>query len=407
VKNDFRRGKSFDSLLIVLLVAVFASVFTCVITLAVAGIIPSEKSPISENTQIGPENGSELDTAGITGGQNSGVSPSGSSTLVSLPQNWKDEPIVQARKRVAAAVVNIDTVTRSSGKDNFSDFFFGFMPMPQTPRETTGKGSGFIISKDGYVLTNEHVVSGADEVTVSLPDGRKYKATVVGKDKVNDLAVLKIPGENLPVVELGDSSTLEPGQWVLAIGNPYGLEDTVTAGIISGLGRSLDGEGGFVQTDAAINPGNSGGPLVDLNGRVIGINTAIIQSAQGIGFAVPINTAKDVLDTLISKGYVPRSWLGVTLVELNENLAAQLDVMPGRGVVIYEVYSNSPAQKAGLRAGDIILSIDGKEINTTSEAQNAIREKEPGNRCRVEFLRNGKRTEMQIQLTEMPEDSLE
>lgn len=398
--SDFRRGKFSDSLLIVLIVAVFASVFTCVVTLAVAGIIPSERSSFSEAAK----SGSVLDSSEAAQRQNASVSPSESSTPVSLPQNWKEEPIVQARKKVADAVVNIDTVTRSSG--NANDFFFSFMPIPQVPRETTGKGSGFIISKEGYVLTNEHVVSGANKVTVSLPDGRKYDATVVGKDKVNDLAVLKIPGENLPVVELGDSSTLEPGQWVLAIGNPYGLKDTVTAGIISGLGRSLDGEGGFIQTDAAINPGNSGGPLVDLNGRVIGINTAIIQSAQGIGFAVPINTAKDVLDIMITEGYVPRSWLGVTLAELNKDLAAQLNVMPGRGVVVYEVYSNSPAQKAGLRAGDIILTIDGKEINTPGEAQSAIRKKKPGERCRFELLREGKRTEMQIQLAEMP-DTLE
>lgn len=398
--SDFRRGKFSDSLLIVLIVAVFASVFTCVVTLAVAGIIPSERSSFSEAAK----SGSVLESSEAAQRQNASVSPSESSTPVSLPQNWKEEPIVQARKKVADAVVNIDTVTRSSG--NANDFFFSFMPIPQVPRETTGKGSGFIISKEGYVLTNEHVVSGANKVTVSLPDGRKYDATVVGKDKVNDLAVLKIPGENLPVVELGDSSTLEPGQWVLAIGNPYGLKDTVTAGIISGLGRSLDGEGGFIQTDAAINPGNSGGPLVDLNGRVIGINTAIIQSAQGIGFAVPINTAKDVLDIMITEGYVPRSWLGVTLAELNKDLAAQLNVMPGRGVVVYEVYSNSPAQKAGLRAGDIILTIDGKEINTPGEAQSAIRKKKPGERCRFELLREGKRTEMQIQLAEMP-DTLE
>jgi len=402
VTSNFRRGKSFDPLLIVLIVAIFASVFTSVITLAVAGVIPSDKNSISETAK----GGSVLEPDETAKSRNVGVSPSESSTPISLPQNWKDEPIVQARKKVAAAVVNIDTVTRSSGNNNFNNFFFGFMPMPQTPQETTGKGSGFVISKDGYVLTNEHVVSGADEVTVSLADGRKYQATVVGKDKVNDLAVLKIPGENLPVVELGDSSTLEPGQWVLAIGNPYGLKDTVTAGIISGLGRSLDGEGGFIQTDAAINPGNSGGPLVDLNGRVIGINTAIIQSAQGIGFAVPINTAKEVLDIMITKGYVPRSWLGVTLAELNKDLAAQLNVMPGRGVVVYEIYANSPAQKAGLEAGDIILTIDGKEINTPSEAQGAIRAKEPGERCRFELLRNGKRSTIQIQLTEMP-DSLE
>ncbi|MGI5853458.1 MAG: S1C family serine protease [Bacillota bacterium] len=399
--SNFRSGKSFDSLIIVLIVAVFASVFTCVITLAVAGIIPSNKTSISENAP----SGSVLNSPETTSNQNETVSPSESSTLVSLPQNWIDEPIVQARKKVTAAVVNIDTVTRNSGRNSYSNFFFGFLP--QIPQETTGKGSGFIISKDGYVLTNEHVISGTDEVTVSLPDGRKYTATVVGTDKVNDLAVLKIPGEDLPTVELGDSSTLEPGQWVLAIGNPYGLKDTVTAGIISGLGRSLDGEGGFIQTDAAINPGNSGGPLVDMNGKVIGINTAIIQSAQGIGFAVPINTAKEVLDILITKGHVPRSWLGVTLVELNKQLATQLNVLPGRGVVIYEVYSNSPAQKAGMQAGDIILTIDGKEINTPSEAQNAIREKEPGTRCRFEIMRNGKRIEKQIQLTEMPDDLLE
>lgn len=368
-----------EFILPLLVIAVLSSAVTCAITLAVVGLIPSPRT----------------------------LQPafSGAKTTIT-PVNLdaiRKEPFVQARHKVAAAVVSIDTVSKGLAPGGPERFFFGFMP---TPRERTGKGSGFIISADGYVLTNEHVVRGADEVRVSLMDGRHFEAIVVGRDSVNDLAVIKVPGQNLPTVTLGDSSALEPGQWVIAIGNPYGLENTVTAGIISALGRPLDGEGRFIQTDAAINPGNSGGPLINLQGQVIGINTAIIQSAQGIGFAIPINTAKDVLDTLIHEGRVARAWLGVTLAEMNESLASQLGVTPNQGVAVYEIYPGSPADKAGLERGDVILSLDGKKVNAPDEAARLIRSRKPGVICKLEILRDGKRQSISVELAEMP-DSLE
>lgn len=377
---DDHRSNRLGGIIWPLLVAtVFSAAVTCVITLAVVGVLPgvSRTSPamFSANRVALPATGASVS-----------------------PGTALKEPIVAVRRQVAAAVVNIDTVTRTAG--GIGDFFSGFMP---APREQAAKGSGFIISTDGYVLTNEHVVHNADEVRVSLLDGRNFKATVIGRDSVYDLAVLKIPATHLPAVSLGDSSKLEPGQSVIAIGNPYGLENTVTAGIISGLGRAVDGEKRFIQTDAAINPGNSGGPLIDLAGQVIGINTAIIQSAQGIGFAIPINTAKDVLDTLIKKGHVPRAWLGVQLADLNESLAAQLQVVPGRGVVVYDVYANSPANRAGLQRGDVIVAINGKAVNSPSEASQSIRKNSPGSVCMLRVLRGGKTIEVKVTLADMPD----
>lgn len=373
------QNKLGDIILPLIVVAVVSAALTSAITLAAVGLTPGSRP-----------SGPPVVTQSVT-------------KASADSRSWQGEPIVQARKKVASAVVSIDAVSKGASRGDMNSFFFGFMP---APREQTAEGSGFIISADGYVLTNDHVVKGAVAVSVSLMDGRKFEATVVGRDPINDLAVLKVPAHNLPTAVLGDSKTLEPGQWVIAIGNPYGLENTVTAGIISALGRPIDGQGRFIQTDAAINPGNSGGPLIDIEGRVIGINTAIIQSAQGIGFAIPIDTAKEVLDALITKGHVSRAWLGVTLAELNESLASQLQVLPHRGVAVYEVYPDSPAQKAGLKSGDVIVTIDGKPVKTPNEASQLIRRQKVGSRCELRIIRDGKQSTVTVTLGDMP-DTLE
>ncbi|MCX7729662.1 MAG: DegQ family serine endoprotease [Candidatus Caldatribacterium sp.] len=318
-------------------------------------------------------------------------------------------------ERVSPAVVNIDTlritVFRSPLAPFFSDPFFRrfFGDIPELERQVPqrGIGTGFVFRSDGYILTNEHVIRGANEIKVTFIDGKEYKGKVVGADPMTDIAVVKIDATNLPTIPLGDSDKARVGEFVIAIGNPYGLSHTVTVGVLSAKGRPISaGDSGreyenFLQTDAAINPGNSGGPLLNLRGEVIGINTAILPYAQGIGFAVPINMVKSILDQLLAEGRVIRAWLGVYIQDLTPEMAEKFGLLEAKGALVADVSKGSPAEKAGLRRGDIVLKVDEKETPTVSDLQREIRSRRPGDRVRLEIWRDGKRMILEATLGEL------
>ncbi len=277
----------------------------------------------------------------------------------------------------------------------------------QLKRMQQGEGSGFLISADGYILTNNHVVADADEVTVILADEREFTATVVGTDPRTDVALVKIEDEDgFPTVALGSSSAARVGDRVVAIGNPFGLEHTVTTGIISAKGRVI-GAGpydDFLQTDASINPGNSGGPLFNLKGEVVGINTAINPRAQGIGFSVPIDMVKDILDDLKEDGRVARGWIGVGLRAVDDELARTLDLDAGGGVMIGAVYQGTPGAEAGLQPGDVVLSLEGEALDDTEGFIRAIGSFRPGDAVELLVLRDGKKKRLDVTLAERPEE---
>ncbi len=295
-----------------------------------------------------------------------------------------------AAKTASAAVVSINTSKAAVRNPNMNDpwfrFFFGDQGERSEPQ--VGLGSGVIVSPSGYILTNNHVVEGADDIEVILNDTRKAKAKVIGTDPETDLAILKIELDKLPVIVLGSSDTAQVGDPVLAIGNPFGVGQTVTSGIVSALGRNQLGINtfeNFIQTDAAINPGNSGGALVDTQGRLLGINTAIYSrsgGSMGIGFAIPVSTGKQVLESIVKDGQVTRGWIGVEPQELSPELAETFGIQPGtlsaRGVVITGVLQNGPAAQAGIVPGDVILEVDGKPVGTVSELLTAVAALKPG-----------------------------
>ncbi len=293
--------------------------------------------------------------------------------------------------------------------DPFFQRFFG-PQLRQRPRKfkQRGQGSGFIISKDGYILTNNHVVGEADSISVKLADGRKFKAKVIGKDPQSDVAVIKINAKDLPVLPLGNSDALQVGEWVIAIGNPFGLTQTVTVGVVSAKGRSRLGitdYEDYIQTDAAINPGNSGGPLINIHGEAIGINSAIFSRSggyMGIGFAIPINMAKAVKDQLIKNGKVVRGWLGVVIQEIDEDLAKSFGLKKTEGVLISEVAENSPAKKAGLKSGDIILEMNGHKVYDIGELRNKIALTPPGTKVHFLILREDKKKKVTVTIEEKP-----
>lgn len=307
-------------------------------------------------------------------------------------------------------------VGRPGGGENpfkgtpFEDLFDGEMgEMPQQQQQRQGLGSGVIIDKSGLVLTNNHVVQGADEVIVHLPDGREFKGEDIKTDDQTDLAVIRIKGAgSLPAAKLGDSDALEIGDWVLAIGAPFELEQTVSQGIISGKGRELKGavrRASFLQTDAAINPGNSGGPLVNLEGEVIAINTAIATNNgmfSGIGFAIPINTAKWIVPQLVSKGSVERAYLGVEIQPVDSEVNNYFNVKSGQGVLVTNVLPNTPAAEAGLQPSDIILSIGGREVHGPRELQEAVERAPIGSKQKLEVLREGKRETVELRAKSLP-----
>ncbi|HEX9023148.1 MAG TPA: DegQ family serine endoprotease, partial [Geobacteraceae bacterium] len=303
-------------------------------------------------------------------------------------------------KAVNPCVVNISTVSKKKlvqpffeFSPFFDDFFGGGRARPQYRREKS-LGSGFIINSEGYIITNDHVVRDAESIRVKLSNEKVYDGKVVGSDQKTDIAVIKINADQpLKPAVLGDSDKLQVGQWAIAIGNPFGLDRTVTVGVISATGRSnmgIETYEDFIQTDASINPGNSGGPLLNVYGEVIGINTAIVAAGQGIGFAIPVNMAKHVVAQLIKKGSVTRGWLGVSIQPVTEEIARSFGLGSSQGALISDIMAGSPAEKGGLRQGDIILRFAGKEIKDPRQLQLAVADTPVGQKVEVEIFRNGK-----------------
>jgi len=325
------------------------------------------------------------------------------------------DSIANIAETVGPAVVNIDTVRMvttqfPSFEDPIFKRFFGreFEEFRRTIPQK-GTGSGFIINQEGYVLTNEHVVRRADKIKVTLSDGREFDGEVIGSDVTSDMAIVKIKADHLPIVTLGNSDELRVGEIVIAIGNPYGLQQTVTMGVVSAKGRSIPTgiEGhvykNFIQTDTAINPGNSGGPLLNIKGEVVGINTAIIPYAQGIGFAIPINMAKRNIDDLINLGKVRRSWLGVYIQEVSPEIAKQFSLPEDTmGVLVGDIIKDSPAEEAGIKRGDIITKINDEEVNSPGELQDKIRDVDIDNKANIEIMRDGKTIRFIVKIGEMP-----
>jgi len=295
---------------------------------------------------------------------------------------------------------------RNFGGDDFFERFFGDMPQREFKQKSLG--SGFIISHDGYIFTNNHVVEQADKILVKLSDGKEYEAKVIGKDAKTDIALIKIkPNDSLPVAETGDSEKLRVGDWVLAIGNPFGLEQTVTAGIVSAKGRVI-GAGpydNFIQTDASINPGNSGGPLFNMEGKVVGINTAIVAQGQGIGFAIPISIAKTILPDLKAKGKVTRGWLGVSVQDISEDIAKSMKIKDKSGALISDVFKGDPADKAGLKSGDVVTEINGKPVKDTHELLLMIAGFRIGETIKIKIVRDGQEKVLPITIAERTEKS--
>jgi S1-C subfamily serine protease len=308
--------------------------------------------------------------------------------------------------RVIPSVVNIDVTRRV--RPQLPRGFDRFFESPPT-QEQQGVGSGFIIDPDGLILTNYHVIRGRAELSVTLHDGKTHQGRVIGTDPLTDVALIKIEAKGLKPLPLGNSDQMHPGDWVLALGSPLGLQETVTAGIISSVNRAvaIAERTNYLQTDAAINPGNSGGPLVNMAGQAVGMNTAIAQGAQGIGFAVPVNTITAVLPDLRAKGRVERAWLGVAVAAINPQIAQEIPgAKVGAGLVVLEVVANSPAERAGLQSEDILLSLDGKTLSEPRDLILLLNQKRPGQRVRVRILRGGKTRDLDLVLSTMPASAM-
>jgi serine protease Do len=339
-----------------------------------------------------------------------------SETLM-VPANFSD-----LAEKVRPGVVNIQVVKKIKNidfgfrhfsgipfgeKNPFGDFFGPFSEEnPPRGFEERGVGSGFVMNRDGYILTNNHVVENADQIKVKLANGKEYDGKIVGRDPKTDLALIKIKASSdLQPLNLGNSDNLKVGSWVVAVGSPFGLEQTVTAGIVSAKGRVI-GSGpydNFIQTDASINPGNSGGPLINMKGEVVGINTAIIASGQGIGFAIPINMAKEIAPQLQEKGHVTRGWLGVSIQEVTPALAKSFDLKEKKGALVAQVISGSPAEKAGIEQGDVIVEFDGKEVTDSKDLPRMVASTPIGKAVTIKLLRNGKALDRQVKVGEMEE----
>jgi serine protease Do len=339
------------------------------------------------------------------------------SDIPMIPANFSE-----LAEKVRPGVVNIQVVKKIKNIDfGFRHFsgapfgeknpfgeFFGPFSEENPPRgfEQRGVGSGFIMNRDGYILTNNHVVEDADQINVKLANGKEYDGKIIGRDPKTDLALIKIKASSdLQPLNLGNSDNLKVGSWVVAVGSPFGLEQTVTAGIVSAKGRVI-GSGpydNFIQTDASINPGNSGGPLINMKGEVVGINTAIIASGQGIGFAIPINMAKEIAPQLQEKGHVTRGWLGVSIQEVTPALAKSFDLKEKKGALVAQVVSGSPAEKAGIEQGDVIVEFDGKEVTDSKDLPRIVASTPIGKAVTIKLLRNGKALDRQVKVGEMEE----
>lgn len=320
---------------------------------------------------------------------------------------------------ISPVVANISTSKTVEFKDMarnphsfdgpLNDFFESF-DIPKKWKEQS-LGSGVVVSADGYIITNYHVVEKSDEIKVTLFDQQNYRGKIIGSDPKTDLAVIKIPAKNLPAIKWGDSDRLQVGEFVLAFGNPYSLGHTVTMGIVSALGRANVGIADyedFIQTDAAINPGNSGGPLVNIKGELVGINTAIFSRTggyQGIGFAVPSNMARSVMTQLMNEGKVTRGWLGITIQNLTPELAKEFGLKKPSGALVTDISRKSPAEKAGIRRGDVVLEINGKEIRNVESLRNIVAQSKVGSRIKLEVLRNGRTLSVDVSVTEYPQET--
>ncbi|MBD2150300.1 trypsin-like peptidase domain-containing protein [Pseudanabaena sp. FACHB-1277] len=341
---------------------------------------------------------------------------------IAAPRNY----VVEAVNRTGPAVVRINAsrtvasnpqIPEAFLEDPMFRQFFGDQ-LRRMPRERVerGTGSGFIINKDGDIITNAHVVSGADKVTVILKDGRQIEGKVLGSDEMTDIAVIQAKADNLPTVSLGSSQNLQPGDWAIAIGNPLGLDNTVTSGIISAIGRKsgqigVDKRVSFIQTDAAINPGNSGGPLLNQNGEVIGVNTAIIQGAQGLGFSIPIETAQRIAKQIIENGKVSRAYIGIQMITLDARVKSQVNQDPDfgiqvsedKGVLVTRVVENSPAAKAGVKRGDVIAKFAGQDILTADQVTQLVEDRTVGDKIRMDVKRNGQTLNLEIETAQFPQ----
>ena len=345
--------------------------------------------------------------------------PAKASEVAIVPQNFVTDVV----NNVGSAVVRINASRTVEAQlpeafnDPFFRRFFGSQ-IPNVPDRQVqrGTGSGFIVSSDGLILTNAHVVDGADRVTVTLKDGRTIEGRVMGKDNLTDMAVVKIEEENLPTISFGDSDQLQIGEYAIAIGNPLGLDNTVTTGIISATGRNSaqigvgDKRIDFIQTDAAINPGNSGGPLLNAKGEVIGINTAILRNAQGLGFAIPINTARDIAEQLIANGKVEHPFLGISMTPITAEVAAQLksrfnlEATEDDGILIVGVMPNSPAARAGLQQGDIVRAISQKDVSTPVDVQKIVEKTQVGEILALQVLRQNSNLDLSIEVGILPDN---
>ncbi|ERT07734.1 putative serine protease HtrA [Lyngbya aestuarii BL J] len=339
---------------------------------------------------------------------------------IQMPSNF----VAAVVQEVGSAVVRIDAqrTVKNQVPEAFNDPFFRRFfgdQIPNIPEKQiqSGTGSGFIIDSKGEMITNAHVVDGASKVTVTLKDGREFEGKVVGTDPVTDVAVIHIEADNLPTIKLGNSEQLQPGDWAIAIGNPLGLDNTVTTGIVSAIGRSSaqvgvpDKRVEFIQTDAAINPGNSGGPLLNQNGEVIGVNTAILQGAQGLGFAIPINTVQEIADELVANGKVEHPFLGIQMLTLTPELQKKLNSDPNsgiivnqdQGVLIVRVVPDSPADRAGLRAGDVIEKINNEMVKDADQVQQAVNQEKVGNQLKIGLLRDDQFLDLNVRAGAFPQ----
>jgi serine protease Do len=341
-----------------------------------------------------------------------------SSEIPMVPGNFSE-----LAENVRPGVVNIQVVKKVKnvafgsrdfsgnpfGEDSpFGDFFGPYSQGNPSPApEQRGVGSGFIMSRDGYIVTNNHVVEDAEQIKVKLANGKEYDGKIVGRDPKTDLALVKIDGaSDLHPLPLGNSDELKVGSWVVAVGSPFGLEQTVTAGIVSAKGRVI-GSGpydNFIQTDASINPGNSGGPLINTKGEVVGINTAILAQGKGIGFAIPVNMAKDIAPQLQEKGHVTRGWFGVSIQEMTPELAKSFGLKEKKGALVSEVVTGSPAEKAGIQQGDVIMEFDGKAVADSQELPRMVASTPVGKSVNVKLWRNGKALDQQVKVSEMEEN---
>ncbi len=342
------------------------------------------------------------------------IAPSYSPVAPHIPKHIEEtsRAFSEIVKAVSPSVVNISSIKVLRRQPTpFDEFFDLLQPFPDRRRERwrdQSLGSGVIVSSDGYIITNNHVVEQSDEIRVRLLDKRSFKAKIVGADPKSDIAIIKIDAKELPIIPWGDSDRLEVGEFVLAIGNPFGLSHTVTMGIVSAVGRADVGIADyedFIQTDAAINPGNSGGPLVNINGELIGINTAIFSKTggyQGIGFSVPSNMVRLVMDQLLKEGKVTRGWLGVTIQDITPEIAQKFGIKISEGVLVSDIAKGSPAHKAGMMRGDIILEFDGKKVRDVATLRNMVAQSKIGTQIEIKIFRQDKEITIKTTIMELP-----